>query len=107
MAEQVINYLNFRLVRNAGEYCVVASERNILNSPIFGFAVNRIDRRNEIGARDPPAFMTLDAESRDHNPHQQAPPFTRSEPASQRRRSGPTHPTVRWEYCRRTRIPAQ
>src|SRR5262249_58936153 len=71
IAEEVTEDRDLRLVGNAGEHRVVAVERNVLDRPIFGLAVDGIDCRYEIGARDPPAFLTLNAESRHHDSHQQ------------------------------------
>src|SRR5262249_46016450 len=73
ITEQVIEDRDLRLVGNAGEDRIVAVERNVLDRPIFGLAVDGIDRRYEIGACDPSAFLTLNAESRNHDSHQTAP----------------------------------
>src|SRR5215467_15077653 len=73
IAEEVSEDRDLRLVGNAGEDRVVAVERNVLNRPIFGLAIDGVDCRYEIGACDPPAFLTLNAESRHHDSHQTAP----------------------------------
>src|SRR5262249_14521004 len=73
IAEEVIEDRDLGLVGNAGEHRVVAAEREVLDGPIFGLAVDGIDCRYEIGACDLPAFLTLNAESRHHDSHQTAP----------------------------------
>ena len=73
IAQQVLEDRDLRLVGNAGEDCIIAAERNVLDRPIFGLAVDGIDRRYEITACDPPALLTLNAESRHHDPHQPQP----------------------------------
>src|SRR5215472_5986512 len=73
ITEQVIEDRDLRLVGNAGEDRIVAVERNVLDRPITGLAVDGIDCRYEIGACDPPAFLTLNAESRHHDSHQTVP----------------------------------
>src|SRR6516225_4926469 len=73
ITEQVIEDRDLRLVGNAGEDRIVAVERNVLDRRIFSLTVDRIDCRYEIGACDPPALLTLNAESRHHDSHQTAP----------------------------------
>src|SRR5215510_9483575 len=73
MAEEVIEDRDLRLVGDAGEDRIVAAERNVLDRPVSGLAVDGVDCRYEIGACDPPAFLTLNAESRHHDSHQTTP----------------------------------
>src|SRR5215510_12586957 len=73
IAEEVSEDRDLRLVGNAGEDRIVTAERNVLDRPIFGLAVDGIDCRYEIGACDPPAFLTLNAEPRNHDAHQTVP----------------------------------
>ena len=55
VAQQVLQHRDLWLVGNAGEDCVIAAERNVLDRPIFGLTVDGIDRRCEIAASNSPA----------------------------------------------------
>src|SRR5262249_57293072 len=70
IAQQVLQHRDLWLIGNAGEDRIIAAERNVLDRPIFSLTVDWIDRRCEIATCDPPAFLSLNAESRDHDPHQ-------------------------------------
>src|SRR5262249_7557764 len=64
--------LDFRRVGNTGQYGIVAIERHVIEPLVVGFRIHRIDGRNIVSAREPAAFVTLNAETGDDDAHQTA-----------------------------------
>ena len=69
IVEAVGENVDLGLVRDAGQDRVIIRERNVHDRPVARLLVDRIDSRDKVGARDPAALVTLNSETRDHDPH--------------------------------------
>ena len=69
IADAVGEDIDLGLVGDAGQDGVIVRERNVHDRPVARLLVDRIDRRDKVGAGDPAALVTLNSEARDHDPH--------------------------------------
>ena len=69
IADAVGEEVDLGLVGDAGQHGVIIRERNVHDRPVARLLVDRIDSRDKVGAGDPAALVTLNAEARDDDPH--------------------------------------
>jgi len=61
--------IDLGFVGDTGQDGVIVRERNVHDRAVARLLVDRIDRRDEVGAGDPATLVTLNSEARDHDPH--------------------------------------